>query len=328
MRRLAMILSGLLVLQVAGAIALSLSGPDYGAFEPSEPLIAFDPEAVKEVTIEGEDGEAVVLQRQDDDWVLPDLYGFPADGTKAAGLVKKVAALKRGLPVATSDSAAERFKVAEDAYERRIVLSGDDGKLSEIFIGTSPSYRYVHARTSDDEAVYSVQFATYEAGTTPTEWMDRDRLHVAEGEIKRIVLPSVTLVRQDEGFALEGLAEGETADGEAIASLVGKVARLTIASVEGKGDEALARIGEPELTIEVEREDGPTVTYRLSKMAEGENYLLAASTDDYLFRVANYTAKPLLEASREKLIQKPAEEGKTGQPSLSEKPEGEDDSSG
>jgi hypothetical protein len=328
MRRLALILSGLLMIQVAGAVALSLSGPDYGAFEANKSLVAFDPEAVKEVMIEGEDGEAVVLQRQDDEWVLPDLYGFPADGTKAAGLVKKVAALTRGLPIAVSDTAAKRFKVAEDTYKRRIVLSGDDGRLGEILIGTSPSYRYVHARTSEEEAVYSVQFATYEAGTKPTEWMDRDLLHVAEDEIERIVLPSVTLVRQDGGFALEGLAENEAADEEAIDSLVGKVARLTFASVEGKGEEALARVGEPESTLEVDRKDGPMVTYRLSKMTGRDDYLLAASTEDYLFRVADYVVKPLLEASREKLIKKPAEEGKSGKPSLSEKPKGVDDGSG
>lgn len=328
MRRLAMILSGLLALQVAGAVALSLSGPDYGAFEPSEPLVAFDPEAVKEVTIEAEGGEAVVLQRQDENWMLPDLYGFPADGGKAAGLVKNLAALKRGLPVATSAAAAERFKVAEDAYERRIVLSGDDGRLGEILIGTSPTYRYVHARASGDEAVYSVQFATYEAGTKPTEWMDRDLLHVPEDEIERIVLPTVTLVRQEDGFGIEELAEGEAEDEEAISSLIEKVARITFASVEGKGDEALARVGEPELRVEVERKDGPTVVYRLSKMTDGDDYLLATSTEDYLFRVADYTVKPLLEASREKLIQKPAVEGETGKPALSEKPAGADDSSG
>lgn len=328
MRRLAVILSGLLVIQVAGAIALAFSGPDYGAFEPSVPLLTFDPGAVKEVMIAGEDDETVVLRRQDDGWILPDLYGFPVDGDKAEDLVKKVAALKRGLPVASSSAAAERFKLTEDSYERRIVLGGDDGKLGEILIGTSPSYRYVHARRPDDEAVFSVQFATYEAGTKPADWMDRDLLHLAEADIQRIVLPSLTLVRRDGGFSLEGLAEDESADGKAIDSLVGKIAQLSVASVEGKGNEALARIGEPELTVEVERKEAPTVAFRLSKMDDGEDYLLATSTQDYLFRVADYTVKPLVEASREKLIKKSAEEGKKVKPSLSEKPEGADGSSG
>lgn len=328
MRRPVLILSGLLVLQVAGSVALSLSGPDYHAVEPSQPLLAFDSEAVKEVTIEGADGETVVLRRQDDSWVLPNTYDFPAKGDKVSGLVKKLAELRRGLPVATSAAAAERLKVAEENYERRIVLSGDSGKLGEIRIGTSPSYRYVHARTSDDEAIYSVQFATYEAGTQATSWMDRDLLQVPLDEIQRIVFPAFTLVREDDDFSLEGLAEGETANKDEINSLVDKIARLSIASVEGKGDEALARVGEPELILTVERKEGPAVTYRLSKRSDGDDYLLAASTQDYLFRVASYTAKPLVEAARDKLIDKPAAEAKTAEPALSEKPEGADDGSG
>src|SRR5690606_17531959 len=98
----------------------------------------------------------------------------------------------------------------------------------------------------------------------------------------------LTLARQDEGFAMEGLAEGDTADQEAIDSLVGKIARLSFASVEGKGEEALARIGKPDLTVTVERKDSPTVTFRLSKIADSKDYFLAASTSDYLFRVADY----------------------------------------
>src|SRR3546814_20121779 len=67
MRRLAVILSGLLAVQVAGAVALAVTGPDYGAFKPSEPLVAFDPPAGQEISTaagktEGE-GEAVVLRR-------------------------------------------------------------------------------------------------------------------------------------------------------------------------------------------------------------------------------------------------------------------------
>src|SRR3546814_601198 len=234
MRRLAVILSGLLAVQVAGAVALAVTGPDYGAFKPSEPLVAFDPAAVQEISIdagkkEGEE-EAVVLRREGEGWTLPGLYGFPADDDKVAKLMENLAGLKRGLPVATSGAALERFKVTEESHERRIVLNGGDGTLGEVLIGASPSFRQVHARTPEDDVVFSVAFKTYEAGTRADDWMDRQVLHIPEEEIERIVLPTVTLARAEEKFVVEGLGEGEEANAEAVSNLVDKIARLSFST--------------------------------------------------------------------------------------------------
>src|SRR3546814_12542692 len=75
--------------------------------------------------------------------------------------MENLAGLKRGLPVATSGAALERFKVTEESHERRIVLNGGDGTLGEVLIGTSPSFRQVYARTPEDDVVFSVAFETY-----------------------------------------------------------------------------------------------------------------------------------------------------------------------
>ncbi len=94
MRRTLVILSGLLVLQ--GIIALGLSGPDYGAFEASEPLVVFDAEAVEEVAIDEGGGEPVVLRRHEDGWRLPALYDFPASEEKVSGLLERLNSLRKG----------------------------------------------------------------------------------------------------------------------------------------------------------------------------------------------------------------------------------------
>jgi len=303
MRRLAVILSGVLALQVAGAVALALNGPDYAAFRPSEPLLAFDPAKVTEVAIDQSKGYSVTLRRKDDSWVLPGLYDFPVEGDKVAKLLKDLGGLRKGLPVASAGTAAKRFKVTADDHERRIVLSGSDGKLGEIFIGTSPSYRWAHARGPEDKAVYSVEFASYDAGTRPADWQQRDFLHMAKDDIQRVELPSLVLSRKDDGFVVEGLEDGQETDQEAAGKLVDKIAGLSFASVEGRGEEALARIGEPDLTLRIGRKAGGTLSLQFTKMAEKDDYLLASSASDYLFSVSNYTVKPLLEIDRDKLVE-------------------------
>ena len=124
MKRLAIILSGLLALQLAGAVALAFISPDYGAYKANEPLITVDANVVEELAIDASEGESVTLRRQKNTWILPGLHDFPADGTKVASLIERLGKLKRGLPVAVTSSAPKRFKVTEDSYERRIVLRG------------------------------------------------------------------------------------------------------------------------------------------------------------------------------------------------------------
>ena len=191
MRRTLIVLSGILVLQAAIAIGLALSRPDYGAFEASEPLLSFDAATIQEVAIDEGGGESVILRRHEGGWRLPGLYDFPASEEEVTDLLARLNDLKKGLPVAVSGSAPKRFKLTDAEHERRIVLRGNDQTLGEVIFGSSPTYRQVHAKTPDDAAVYSVAFATYDAGTRPEDWIDRDYLNLPEEEISKVELPSI-----------------------------------------------------------------------------------------------------------------------------------------
>ncbi len=322
MRRKLVILSGLLVLQGGIVISLALSGPDYGAFEASDPLVVFDAEAVEEVAIDEGGGEPIVLRRHEDGWRLPALHDFPASEEKVSGLLERLNGLRKGLPVAVSGSAPKRFKLTEDEHERRIVLRGGDQTLGEVLFGTSPTYRQVHAKTPDDAAVYSVAFATYDAGTRPEDWMDRDYLNLPEDEILRIELPSVALVREDDVLVVEGLGEDEeTVESEA-RSVLNQLARPGFTAVEGQGEEAMARIGTPDFSVTLKRKDSAALTYRLKKIDNEDEYHLASSEQGYLFRVPKYAVQSLLDASREKLVKPKAADADDGSAQSEETPPG------
>ena len=104
MPRAPIILSAVLALQVIGAIALAVTRSDHGAFEASEPLVAFDADAVTEIAIDQSGGDSVVIHRAEDGWTLPGLYDFPADGAKVKKLLESLHGLKKGLPVADRKS--------------------------------------------------------------------------------------------------------------------------------------------------------------------------------------------------------------------------------
>src|SRR5215831_13127165 len=164
MERLSVTMTAVLGFQFVLAAILWTSGSDYTAYKAKEPLLAFDASKVDQIEIGESGAHAVVLTKQDGSWIVPSLAGFPADGTKVSGLLTKIAALKKGWPVASTSEAAKRFKVTDEAHERLIGLKSGGKEIGKIFIGTSPAFKQAHARAGNGSSVYNVPFATYDAG--------------------------------------------------------------------------------------------------------------------------------------------------------------------
>ncbi len=305
MERLSTKLAALLAAQLVLAAILWGSGSDYTAFRAKEPLLAFNAAKVDGIEIGESGASSAILTKQDGNWIIPALAGYPADGAKVAGLLTKIAALKKGWPVASSAEAAKRFKVSGSEYERLITLKSGGKELGKIFIGTSPSFKQVHARAGDGSSIYSVAFATYDAGARAEDWMDRSLLNIAQDKIASISIGDVTLERKDGKFELSGLAPGVKPNETAIYRLVGALTFPAFDAVTGKGPEALAKLNAPDIEATIKRTSADPVVLKYKKEQAGGAYLFASSANSFVFRVSEAAMEPIAKAKRETLIEAP-----------------------
>lgn len=305
MDRLSFKLAAVLGLQLVLAVVLWSMGPDYSAFKAKEPLLAFEPAKVDRIEIAESSANTVELVKENGKWTIPSMAGFPADGAKVNGLLTKLAALKKGWPVATSADAAKRFKVTADSYERRIVLKSGGKPIGEILLGTSPAFKQVDVRAGGDSNVYNVAFAAYEAGARGEEWMDRSLLNIPEDKIASIAIGDITLERKDGKFVLKGLAGGQKQDETATYRLAGALSFPAFEAVVGKGREALAKVNDPTIEVTVKRKAGDPIVLKYKKEAAGGAYLFSSSANDFLFRASEAAIEPIVKAKREALIEAP-----------------------
>jgi Domain of unknown function (DUF4340) len=312
------VLTVLLGAQLLLAVAMSYTGPDLTAVRPDTPLISLGDSSVDRVIIDGSDKKQIVLEKQGTAWVLPGSGGFPADKAKVDLLLDHLKGLKRGFAVATTGSAQKRFKVSDDDFERRVVLDEGDRTLATVYFGTSPGLRRVHARTSQDDAVYTTGFGLYDAPLRVDDWEDKTVLHMPPGDIRQIDLAAITLRRVAQpqaadaaaaGGAQQGaktaatawssdsLKQGETVDQAGADALAEKLAALDIGSVLGSESKPEYGLTTPKLDIKVQRKGGEVVDYRLGKRDGQNDYVLKVSSRPEYFRLPAYAADALIKAA-------------------------------
>jgi len=325
MNRLISLLGVALGVQLVLAVLLGMIGGGVASVTSGDPLLHFDGKAVDHITIEQPNKAALVLERQGGTWSLPALSGFLAFSNKADALLNQLAGLRKRIPIASSSTALQRFKVSPAAYEHKVVLAAGEKTLATLWLGDSPGFRQVYGRANDEDSVYNLDLAVYEVNSDPNQWADKTILHLKSDEITKITLPEVPLVRaKDESqgnpqkgkWQVEGLAPGEEINTGEIETLVSQLANLTPESVLGKENQPKYRQETPALTLSVTTQTGEQRSYVFSKPgAEKEGkpesgkepekrteYILKTSASPYYFKVADFTMKELLEAKREKLV--------------------------
>jgi len=79
--RIMTILVAVLVAQGALALFLNMTGDDYSAFQPEEPLLAVELQTLDAITIEEAD-KTLRLERKEGQWQLPKLANAPVSEIK------------------------------------------------------------------------------------------------------------------------------------------------------------------------------------------------------------------------------------------------------
>lgn len=286
------ILAVLLAAQLILALVLGLRGAGT-APTPDRPLLALEATAVDRIAIAAPDRETVLV-RDDDGWRLAGDPEIPADGAKVEALVERLSGLRKGWPVATTEGALERFQVADEAFERKIVLSQGDTALATLYLGTSPGLRRLHVRPADERAVYSVPLAQYEVSVKPEDWEDKALLVRPAEDIVRVELADGTaLVRTDDGYTLQGVPAGAEVDRQAAEALVNDLAGARIERMLGDKPDPAYGLERPDWQVGLATKQGAKVEYRFGKPQGANHYILKSSDRPYYFRVAAYVVEDL-----------------------------------
>jgi hypothetical protein len=294
-------LAVLLVVQLALAL-LAGRGPGLAPMPEQAPLLGVDPSTATEIEIESGAGERLLLKRRGDDWVLPGLNDFPASGSRVAQLLEDLADLERPLPVATSAAAQRRFKVADDAFERRLRFRAN-GAEAALLLGDSPGFRRTFARVDGEDAVYDLRLGLFDLAAEPAGWIDRGRLLVDRGLIRRLQVAGAdggfALVRGEEGWALEG--SNDAVDQDAADAFADAVATVGYSDVLMPDADVDFDLDAPAREIVVTLDDGER-RYRLAPIAGSEDYVLRRDGEPHLYRLGAFDAELLLDTDRAGLL--------------------------
>lgn len=271
---------GVQLLICAGVFALQSTSTD-----APEPFLTFDAAAVDGIRIAEEEG-AVELTKTDGVWYTAD--GHPADAGKIEEVLDKLASSGGDWPVATSASAAGRFEVTEDNHQRQLVLSTGDDVLADIYLGTSPGYRRVHARKADGDDVYAITFAHHEVGVETNDWLDRAALQ-PQGELTALTrVDGFSLTRQANGAWTSG--DGTPLDASVVDDVLGRFGGLSITDVN---DATLPEAAE--FSFDLTDETGPyrLDVYRLEDEGDEKNYIATSDRLSGGFEIGTYFAERL-----------------------------------
>ena len=284
-RALALLLAAQLVL-----VAVVLVWQQRTSSAPSGMLIKVDRAKIDGVVIVDDKGAQVTLHKGDGGWTLPDARNLPADADKVASLLDKLVAAGAPWPVATSAESAKRFEVAADKFQREIRLESGGKVVADVYLGTSPGFKKVHARRTDSDDVYAIAFANYEATARSDDWLDKNILK-PDGDVTALARPDHwKLSRNGETWSLDGLAQGETTKQDAATDLVNKVANLRVMGV-ADGAPADASTLKLELTATTAKGD---FAYKLYQPQPNGDFIVTRSGQDGAFKLAAYVGEPLI----------------------------------
>ncbi len=282
------LLPGLLILAIQCALVAVVYWPQAGGptLAAGPALATFERDAVDEIYVGDEYDNETLLLKAGDRWLLPELEDMPADGAMVDKLLEAISNSTTDWPVASSIAARQRFQVANYYYQRRIRLLGQQQELATIFLGTSPGFRKVHVRNSDQDAIYSIAYNAFDAPGHSGAWLDRKLLQIRTP--LQITADSYSLDWED-GRWRSGM--GGKPDERELQALLSALRSLQVNGIaDGDRQRDLAE-AEAELVLAIESLAG-RVTLELFNM--GEQHYIHSSEYPLFFTLADYDYDRLL----------------------------------
>jgi hypothetical protein len=305
-RRLAMVLSTLLIVQ----LVFFISTLKIWQRSDQYPLLVFDRKKVTKIVIaQREDDERngnsikslILLMTPKSDWLLPDLYDFPASSELVHETLDALDGLRKGYPIGTTDDALERYKVSGQNFRCAISLFEGDTKIGTIFIGTALTIETAAVRSANDHCVYAAEVPSSRITANADYWIDRRATSVKVKKIASIDMGSFRLDNFDEKW---NLVEGERKDLlslQAVESIIYPVANCKIVSVLGKNPDPDFNLQHPTLSFKITLKDKSERSYTVSKARGSGLYVLKISSFPWFCLADQHSIEKIIACTPETL---------------------------
>ena len=184
MKRKNLILSALLIIQLLLIVILFTAKLQVNAvFSSDQKLLNLQQTEFDTIAITAPGEPKLLLSKTDQQWTVPDYHDVKANQNKVNDMITKLLAINESWPVAKTESAAPRFKVASDKFERSISFIKQGENVKTLYLGSSPGIKKVHARVHGQDRIFSIDFSTFEISTQGKDWMDRNLLKLDGDEL-------------------------------------------------------------------------------------------------------------------------------------------------
>lgn len=311
--RLVRLLAILLVAQIALAFFLKLSESKYQPVEPTAQLLSCDFAKINKVVIEEHEGNIkAVMQKDDQGWYLPDFYNARVSPEIIGKLFNCLKDIKKGFPVTTTAGAVERFKVSPNDFVRSVSLYDNAQNVTLLYLGLSPGFKTVYAKTPGSNDIYSIELPAYQITGNTNYWIDKNVAELNAEDITGVDWGSFKLHKAADGkWTFSKQNTSQTLHDSVAQSVTGAVSHVSISNVLGTTAEPQYNMDKPVLSWKVTLKNGTTLTYTLSLWANKNAYVLKTSDKNWYFEVSAFIGNKLRAITPGSVLKSEAEAKKT-----------------
>jgi len=299
------ILLSLLVIQAV--LIAALYTPDSKNIQSEIHFLAdLDPQDTVSILIHSaEGGEVHVTKSNQGAWFVSEgSLSYPADRKHIEDTLLRLTSLKSNVLVTQTESSHLRLKVADDVYERKIVLTDRNDKKHIVYLGSSTAPKTIHLRLQDSQKVYLAKgMSSWELNTDKDLWWDRNYIDEEIEKLQSIELTnshgSLTLIKSGEEWHLEN--EKETSlSASAVSAFLDGVSEISLTKYLGQQGDAY-NFEKPAASLTLTGQKGP-LTLKVTAAADEENrYVVKSSESPFFVEVTEFPVEKLINTTKEQL---------------------------
>ena len=311
MNKMIQILTIVLLIQVglAAVLGTDMLGGAGGRGGKEKKLLSADITKADQIKIEekaSEEGkgenESLVLKSVDGKWTVPSVKGFPAGKTAVKKLIDKFADIKEDWPVATTDDAASRFKVAKDDYEGKVTFSQGDKALATIYIGTAPSFRKRHIRADGNKEIFAAGIEPQDLSLRPKDWIDRSAFTYDADEVEKVITDKFTLLRKNGKWEVDGAPSDKVTNQVKADTAFNTLCGIVFKEVEGEKDDPEYGLASPELKYSVVLKGGKPVEFQIGRRTVNDGFILKTSDKNFFVSISPYVIENIKKLDKAELL--------------------------